>query len=256
MDSLSSQRTAVHLLDPRAKLLTTFFFVVTVVSFGKYEISALLPFFIYPVVLCAVGNVPPTFLIKRLVLVSPFAVMLGIFNPWLDRDILIRLAGIEVSGGWVSFASILIRFVLTVGIALTLVAVTGFNAVCMALEKLGAPKVFVVQLLFLHRYMFVLVDEAARIFRARSLRSFGQGSGIRSYGSMVGQLLLRTIDRAQRIYLAMSCRGFEGHFRVLHPQKIGFREIAFISGWTLIFILMRFYNLPVLIGRIMTELFG
>jgi cobalt/nickel transport system permease protein len=255
MDTLSSQQTSVHQLDPRAKLLTTLVFVVVVVSFGKYEISALVPFFIFPVALCALGNVPPAYLIKKLVLVSPFAILLGIFNPLLDRDILIHLAGIEISGGWVSFASILVRFVLTVGVALTLIAVTGFNAVCMALEKLGAPKIFVVQLLFLHRYMFVLVDEAARIFRARALRSFGgEGTGIKSYGSLVGQLLLRTLDRAQRIYLAMSCRGFEGRIHVMRPLRFGSREIGFVFGWSAIFILMRFYNIPVLIGRVMTEL--
>lgn len=255
MDTLSSQQTSVHQLDPRAKLLTTLVFVVVVVSFGKYEISALIPFFIFPVALCALGNVPPAYLIKKLVLVSPFAILLGIFNPLLDRDILIHLAGLEVSGGWVSFASILIRFTLTVGVALTLIAVTGFNSVCMALERLGAPKVFVVQLLFLHRYMFVLVDEAARILRARALRSFGgEGTGIKSYGSLVGQLLLRTLDRAQRIYLAMSCRGFDGQIRILRPLRFGPREIGFIFGWSAIFILMRFYNLPVLIGRVMTEL--
>ena len=254
MDTLSSQQTAIHQLDPRAKLLTTLVFVAIVVSFGKYEISALIPFFIYPVVLCAIGNVPPIYLIKKLVLVSPFAILLGIFNPLLDRDILINLSGIEISGGWVSFTSILIRFVLTVGAALTLIAVTGFNAVCMALEKLGAPKIFVVQLLFLHRYMFVLVDEAARIFRARSLRSFGgEGTGIKAYGSLVGQLLLRTMDRAQRIYLAMSCRGFEGEINVMQPLRFGRREIGFIFGWSLLFLLMRFYNLPILIGRVMTE---
>lgn len=256
MDTLSSQQTAVHQLDPRAKLLTTLVFVVVVVSFGKYEISALIPFFIFPVVLCALGSIPPTYLIKKLVIVSPFAIMLGIFNPWLDREIMIRLAGIEISGGWVSFASILIRFVLTVGAALTLIAVTGFNAVCMALEKLGTPKIFVVQLLFLHRYMFVLVDEAARMFRARSLRSFGsEGTGMKSYGSLVGQLLLRTMDRAQRIYLAMSCRGFEGQIHLMRPLRIGSREIWFTFGWSAIFIIMRFYNLPVLSGGIVTELF-
>ncbi len=256
MDTLASQQTPVHQLDPRAKLLTTLAFIVIVLSFGKYEISALIPFFIYPVLLCAIGNVPPTYLLKKLALVSPLAILLGIFNPFLDRDVLIRLAGIDISGGWVSLASILIRFVLTVGVALTLIAVTGFNAVCMALEKLGVPKVFVVQLMFLHRYMFVLVDEAVRIFRARSLRSFGsEGFGIKSYGSLVGQLLLRTMDRAQRIYLAMCCRGFEGQIRIMRPLRFRPREIGFIFGWSAFFILMRFNNIPVAIGRVMTEFF-
>ena len=156
MDTLSLQQTSIHGLDPRAKLITSLVFITTVVSFGKYEISALLPYLVYPVFLIAMGNTPPVYLLKKLVLVSPFAVMIGIFNPLMDRDILISLGTIGISGGWVSFVSILIRFVLTVGVALTLIAVTGFNAVCMALDKLGTPRVFVVQLVFLYRYMFYM----------------------------------------------------------------------------------------------------
>jgi energy-coupling factor transporter transmembrane protein EcfT len=85
MDRLSRLDTPVHRLDPRAKLLTTLVFVVTVVSFGKYEISALLPFFLYPVVLAAVGEIPLGYLLKKIAVVSPFAIMLGIFNPFFDR---------------------------------------------------------------------------------------------------------------------------------------------------------------------------
>jgi hypothetical protein len=68
--------------------------------------------------------------------------MIGIFNLLIDREILISLGEIGLSGGWVSFVSVLIRFALTVGVALSLIAVTGFNAVCMALDKLGTPRVF------------------------------------------------------------------------------------------------------------------
>jgi cobalt/nickel transport system permease protein len=256
MDKLSEQQTAIHRLDPRAKLLTTLVFITTVVSFGKYEISALLPFFIFPVVLCAMGNLPPDYLLKKIALVSPFAIMIGIFNPLMDRDILISLGGIGIAGGWVSFASILIRFCLTVGAALVLIAVTGFNAVCMALEKLGTPKVFVVQLMFLHRYIFVLVDEASRMVRARSLRSFGRrGAGIRTYGFLVGHLLLRTMERAQRVHLAMCCRGFDGHIPIIKPLKIRPAEIGYIFAWSAFFIAMRFYNIPQLMGTSVTEFF-
>lgn len=256
MDTLSSQQTPVHRLDPRVKLVTTLVFITTVVSFGKYEIAQLIPFLIYPVALCAVGNVPPGYLFKKILLVSPFAVMIGIFNPLLDRNILFYLGGIGFSGGWVSFASILVRCVLTVGAALTLIAVTGFNAVCMALEKLGTPSVFVVQLMFLHRYMFVLVDEASRMVRAKSVRSFGNGgSGIKTYGSLVGHLLLRTMNRAQRIHLAMCSRGFDGQIRITRPLKIRPKEIVFVLGWSSFFILLRFYNIPLLMGTTVTELF-
>jgi cobalt/nickel transport system permease protein len=186
--------------------------------------------------------------------VSPFALLIGIFNPLMDRDILITLGGLDITGGWVSFVSILLRFFLTVGAALVLIAATGFNAVCMGLEKLGTPRVFVVQLMFLYRYIFVLVDEAARMVRARSLRSFGHnGTGLRVFGNMVGQLLLRTMDRAQRIHLAMRCRGFDGQIHLMKRLKIGPREIFFTVGWSALFIVMRFYNFPQLVGSAFTE---
>ena len=256
MDTLASQQTPIHQLDPRAKLSTSFVFIISVISFGKYEVAALFPYFVYPVFLGAIGNVPVVYILKKLLLVSPFAVMIGIFNPLMDREILLSLGGLDISGGWVSFVSILIRFILTVGIALTLIAVTGFNAVCMALDRLGTPRVFVVQLLFLYRFLFVLLDEAARMVRARSLRTFeGGGSGIKAYGPLVGHLLLRTMDRAQRVYMAMCCRGFGGEIRILKPSSFGSKEIGFTVGWSALFILMRAYNLPALMGSVITEFF-
>jgi cobalt/nickel transport system permease protein len=255
MDTLSSRQTPVHRLDPRAKMLTTLVFIITVVSFGKYEISALIPFFVYPVFLCALGGVPPAFVLKKLVLVSPFAVMIGIFNPLMDREILLRLGDIGISGGWVSFGSILLRFILTVGSALSLIAVTGFYAVCLALDKLGTPRIFVVQLLFLYRYLFVLVDEGSRMLRARSLRAVGEGGmRLKTFGTLVGHLLLRTMDRAQRIYLAMCCRGFDGQVHIIKPLRFGASEFGFTFGWSALFILMRFYNIPRALGAAVTEL--
>lgn len=250
MDRLAGQDTPVHRLDPRAKLLTTLIFIVTVVSFGKYEISAFIPFFIYPTILMASGNLPPVYILKKIAVVLPFAFLIGIFNPILDREILVRLGQVNISGGWISFVSIMIRFVLTVGSALILIACTGFNAVCMALEKLGTPRIFAIQLLFLYRYLFVLVDEGARMVRARSLRTFdGQAMGIRIFGYLLGHLLLRTLDRAQRIHLAMFCRGFDGEIRLLRPLKIGRAEIFFFLGWSVLFLLMRLYNIPQVAGK-------
>ena len=70
MDTLSAQETPIHRLDPRAKLVTTLVFITVVVSFGKYEIAQMTPFLIFPVVLCAVGNVPPAYLFKKILLAA------------------------------------------------------------------------------------------------------------------------------------------------------------------------------------------
>ncbi len=255
LETLSQQQTPLHRLDPRTKLLTTLVFIVAVVSFGKYEIAALLPFLIYPVALAAVGNLPPAYLARKILLAAPFAFFIGIFNPLLDRAVMVHLGPLALSGGWVSFASIMLRFVLTVSAALILIATTSLNEVGLALEKLGAPNGFVVQLLFLYRYIFVLTDEALRLMRARALRSFqGRGLGFAVFSSMIGQLLLRTLARAQRIHLAMRSRGFDGRIRLLRPLKLHLRDALFFLGWSGLFLLLRWYNLPQHLGRLLTGL--
>ncbi len=254
LDTLAGRDTFIHRLDPRAKVFTTLIFILCVVSFGKYEISGLLPFFIYPLVLVTSGQLPTSFLLKKILIVAPFAFFIGVFNPILDREILFHFGPLAISGGWISFASILLRFSLTISVALILIATTSFSGVCMALGKLGAPRVFVVQLLLLYRYLFVLVDEGIRMVRARSLRSFDKrGMGMTVLGHMLGQLLLRTLDRAQRIHLAMRCRGFTGEIHLLQQYRLGRAEVFFVLGWSAIFAILRFNNLPQLLGQLIME---
>lgn len=255
LDTLAYRDSPVHRLDPRAKVMTTLVYIVAVASFDKYAVAPLLPFLLFPVALVALAGLPWGYLLKKLLLVAPFAFLIGAFNPFFDREILLHLGPVGIAGGWVSFASILLRFTLTILAALILIATTSFPGVCMALERLGAPKVFALQLLFLYRYLFVLVEEGVRVARARSLRSFhGRGLEMRVFGSLVGQLLLRTLARAQRIHLAMLCRGFTGDIRMLRPMKIGWTEVTFTGGWCAGFLLLRFSNLPRLLGGLLLEL--
>jgi cobalt/nickel transport system permease protein len=254
LDTLAGGDSAVHRLDARAKLVTTLVFILVVVSFDRYAISALLPFGLFPLALILLADLPAGYLLKKLLLAAPFALCIGILNPFFDRQILLQLGPLALSGGWISFASILLRFILTVLAALVLIATTGFTGICTALERLGAPRVFVLQLLFLYRYLFVLIAEAQRLVRARALRAFaGRGLGMRVFGQLTGQLLLRTLDRAERIHLAMLCRGFDGEFRLRRPARLGRSEIVFTLGWSAVFIALRLYNFPLLLGRLLTE---
>lgn len=249
LDTLAQGDSWIHRLDPRSKLITTLIFTIAVVSFNKYEISSLLPFFLYPTVLLAVGNIPLGYVCRKILLVLPFAVLIGIFNPLIDRSVHLFIGTIGLTGGWVSFFSILIRFILTVGTALIFVGVTSFNGFCLALQKLRVPEIFIVQLLFLYRYLFVLMEEAIRMIRARSLRTFGgRGLGLKTFGVLIGQLLLKTLDRAERIHLAMLSRGFDGKINMIRPLVFGSREVFFILGWSALFLLMRMYNIPKLAG--------
>lgn len=257
LDRLASRDNLLSRLDPRVKVVTTLLFVVTVVSCRKYEVSALLPFFLYPLTLVAVADLPLDYLLKKLLIAAPFAFFVGVFNPFFDHSIQLQLHGWTISGGWLSFASIMLRYTLTVSAALILIATTSFTGVCLALERLGAPRVFVLQLLFLYRYLFVLIDEGARLNRAQTLRSFkGRGQNLKILGNLLGQLLLRTLARAQRIHMAMLCRGFDGEVRMTRRLHIGFAEALFFGFWGTLFLLFRLYNLPQSIGLLIERLIG
>lgn len=255
LDLLANGNSTIHRLDARAKVFVTAVFIISVVSCDRYELAALFPFCIFPVVMITLADLPPLFIFKKITLLCPLVLAVGIFNPVFDREILLQLGPLPISGGWISFASIMTRSVLTVGAAFILVGVTGFSAVCQALERLGMPKVFAVQLLFLYRYIFVLTEETGRACRARELRSCGNSQGIQNHGSFVGHLLLRTWQRAERIHMAMLARCFTGTFHTSSHQHFGASEICFVLGWSVLFIFLRIQNTPQLLGTLITRLF-
>lgn len=256
MDTLASGNSWLHRLDPRAKLITTLLFILTVVSLEKYDISKMVPFVIYPMTLILAAELPFVYLLKKILIVAPFAILVGIGNPLMDTRPLVEIGSFTISGGWVSFTSILMRFVLTVSAALILICLTGFNAVCLSLERLKVPGPFVVQLMFLYRYLFVLIEEASRMLRARALRAFdSRGMPFGVFIRLLGQLLLRTLDRSQRIHLAMCCRGFDGRIRHHLPMAFGRREIVFILAWSVFFGIAGYINLPEAIGSKVGEWF-
>lgn len=253
LDQFAREDTPVHRVDPRAKVVATVVFLVCVVSLGRYDLLALAPFMLFPIVLASESGMPARELAVRLAAVAPFAILVGAFNPLLDRAVIAHLGPVAISGGVLSWLSIIARFLLTTSAALMLVATTGMAGVCAGLERLGLPDVLSTQLLLLYRYIFVLTAEVLRLSQARSLRSFGRkGMGPGVYANMVGHLLVRTTDRAQRVYDAMRCRGFEGTVRSASTLRMRRSDWAFLLGWSAAFILFRAVNVPVLIGTLIT----
>lgn len=249
LDRLAAGDSGIHRLDARTKVLVTLVYIITVVSFDRYELAALFPFFIFPVAMVAGAALPAGYLVRKICLLCPFVLMVALCNPLLDRETLVHVGTIPISGGWVSFASILVRTMLTVGAAFVLVGITGFAGICHALERLGMPQVFTVQLLYLYRYLSILTGEALRAARARELRSCGKkGLGIGSFSSLVGHLLIRTWQRAERIHLAMLTRCFTGTFHTGIAPRFGRADMLFLLGWTTLFILFRLHNIPRLLG--------
>ena len=252
MDDLARKKTAVHGIHPLVKLLTTLVCLTVIVSFDRYEVGGLLPFVFYPVLIFAFAELPVVPILKRILLVEPLIIGIGILNPLFDHNTVV-FNGIELSAGWLTFASIFIKGSLTAVVGLLLIATTGMDKLAAAMRILKIPGFFVLQLLLTYRYISVLTEEALKMFRAYSLRAPGQkGIHMSAWGSFAGNLLLRTFDRAQQVYRAMVLRGFEGEYNTGNTQSVRLKDLAYLMGWSLFFIIARVFNLSALVGSLFT----
>ncbi|MFH1706412.1 MAG: energy-coupling factor transporter transmembrane component T [Planctomycetota bacterium] len=254
LDRLAGLDSPVHRRDPRALMIVTALFLVTVVSFPVYAFAELMPMAVYPIAMLAVAGIPFRIPVRYILLAAPFAVLVGFFNPLFDRDIVARWGPVAVSGGWLSFLSIIARYLLTVSAALVLLACAGYAAVCVALGRFGLPRVLVTQFLLLYRFLFVLADEGQRAVRAHALRSRShRPAAFRVWGSLAGHLLLRAFDRGTRTHAAMRARGFDGTLRLIRDWRWSWADTAFVAACGGYFALVRFGHVAERIGRFVME---
>jgi cobalt/nickel transport system permease protein len=253
IDRLSSGASPVHTLDPRAKLLVTLVYVIAAASVSKYAVDTLLPFAVFPLIMLSRSGLPPAFVLRRLAVLAPFAVIAGAFNPLLDTHTVLRVAGADISGGWVSLVSILLRFVLTISALIILTASTGIPALACGAAKLGAPRPLATQILSLYRYLFLALEESQNTLLAWRLRNpGGRHPSWRVFSQILGQLLLRSAARASRVHDAMLCRGFGGDVRMLTPLRYTGRDWVFTLGWISAFAVLRFAPPGPVIGALLT----
>lgn len=249
LGAFASRDTPAARLDPRGKVVATLAFVAVVASFGRHELLRLAPLAVFPLALAALGDVPLRALARPLALAAPFALGVAAFEPFLDRAPAFTMGGVAVSGGALAFVTILAKFALSLSAALLLVATTGFDQVCVALRRLGAPRAIVAQLLLTHRYLFVLSAEAARSLRAHALRAPGRRRPtLRVAGTMLGALLVRALARAERIHAAMRCRGFEGEVPLVRRGRLGRPDALFAAATAALLVVARAVDVPARIG--------
>lgn len=236
-------------ISPAALSAATVIYIVTVASFGRYQVMRLLPYAAYPLFVASLFGIPAKSLIRKIVSISPFVLLIGIWNPFFDSA-RTEIFGSNVSMGWISFLALVIKFGLITSATLTMVSAVGYDRLCSCAAAVGVPDVLVVQLFLLHRYIRLLVEEAHNVVRARVFR--GGRITLAHAGNVCGPLLIRCLRRGERVSDALACRGFEGRF--WHGGQISFRpkDWIFLLFWTLFFIAGRLLDLPSLIGGAVT----
>jgi cobalt/nickel transport system permease protein len=250
LDELSKQKNLINNIHPLIKLLITLVYICVLASFNRYEIIGMLPFVLYPVVVVMICDIPFGKLIKRVLIVEPFIIIAGILNPLFDKNI-IQISGFIFSSGWLTFFSLMLKSTLMVTVGFLLIATTGIDEIARALSILRIPSIFVLLFLLTYRYIFVLMDEASRLLKAYTLRAPEQKSvKIKVWGSMVGQLLIRTYNRAQTIYQSMILKGYDGRYIIANGRGLRLADTVYFVVWVAFIVVMRAVNIPLLIASI------
>ena len=254
MDAMAAGDSPIHRLHPAAKLFTTIAYIVAVVSFHKYDLSGLVPMVLYPVLLFQITGIPVRTCFYKLRIVLPLVMAVGLFNPFFDREPLLHLGTLAVSGGVVSMLTLMLKGVLCLMSSFLLMATTSIDSLCAALRKLHAPRMLVTLLLLTFRYVGVLTRELSVMTDAYHLRAPGQkGIHVSAWGSFLGQLLLRSMDRAQELYSSMQLRGYHEHFHYVDLRPFRVVDSAWLLGSTAFFVFLRVVPVARLLGGLIVR---
>lgn len=255
MDMLSSQKSMIHQLNPLSKLMVTFIYILIVVSFPQYDFSGLMTMILYPILMYQLANIPIRMCFMKLKIMLPVVCAIGIVNPFFDHTPILQLGNIVITGGILSMLTLMMKGVFTLMMSFLLLATTSIDSFCAALRKLHIPEMIVTLILLTFRYAGMMLEEVGIMYDAYMLRAPGQkGIHISAWGSFLGQLLLRTIDRGEELYHSMLLRGYRGEFP--HTESIVWRKnsIIFFLGSLSFFILVRFVNVSELLGHYFVRL--
>lgn len=237
-----------------AMLIVTILYLLAVLSVPLHAPQVLIWLSLYPVIQSEASGLGYGFILRKSLWLIPLLLLIGIFNPVIDKTIAFTVGGVAISEGWVSCVSIIIRGLLAIQGAFILTYSSGFYDVCHSLRHLGCPKILVVQLMFTYRYLGVVVEEAINMSRARKARGFGRKNyPLGMWGRMVGQLLIRSYDRAGNIHKAMLARGFQGVIPANRSHILDKKSIVFIMVWTVVIAILRFVNLSVIFQGIFSH---
>ena len=250
IDALASEDRWINRIHPLVKIVVTVSYIALVVSFQKYDVLGLAGMVVYPIALFMLSELSFWDSIRRMRLVLPLIFLLGILNPFFDKNYIL-VAGIKMSAGILSMITLTLKGLFSLLASYLLIATTTVDKICYAFCLLRIPKPMVTQFMLTYRYITVLLEEANRITQAYALRAPGQkGIHFKVWGSVTGQLLLRSMDRANNVYESMLLRGYNEDYGYMRARiAVRPRDIVFLLFWIGIFVLFRLCPIILIIGN-------
>lgn len=247
LDEHSGKNSFIHRLEPRIKIISFFLYILFIILSPPNSFISFLLYGLVIGILIILSKVPFIFIFKRSLSVFPFLLAVAIFIPFIRQGRI--AAGFSFFGfrfsvsyeGLMVFCNILIKSYLSILGMVLLIATTSFSGLLKAFEKLKFPSLFIMIISFMYRYIFVLEDELMKMRMAKESRSIGGSRWfhLKALANMVGILFIRAYERAERVYLAMCSRGFDGEVKTIYDFKIERKDSCFLLSMIIVLSLIR-----------------
>jgi cobalt/nickel transport system permease protein len=248
IDRYSQIDSFIHRLDPRIKLIVFPGLILFIIFTPPSAYLGFAAYGLFILGLILLSRIPRGFIFRRSLTVVPFILLIAVFIPFVKQGEVagaFSLGGLKLNvtyAGLTIFFNVLIKSYLCILSLILLTNSTKFSRLLKGLESLRCPKVIVMILAFMYRYIFVLLDELMRLKRARQARSFGENSWlkIRTLARIVGVLFIRAYERGERVYFAMCSRGYKGKILTAKVKMPKPGDFYFLGTTFLILTLIHF----------------
>ncbi len=235
-------------------LLVTIIYLIAVLSVPVDRPQGIVWLAAYPVIASEMQGIGYGKVFVKSIWILPLLVIIGVFNPIFDKVTVLHIGSLAVNRGWLTFISIIFRGLLSFQAVILMILTTGFIDIFNMMRKVGFPSVLCTQMLLSYRYLFVILEEAIVMKRAREARGYGRKAyPFSMWGRFIGQLLMKSTRRATGIHRAMMARGFSGTLPLGAKYSWNKRSWIWLISWTAVIALLRFMDFSKIITEIIVR---
>ena len=232
-EQFSRGSSILHHTDPRVKIITAAILSLIIAICHDFNTAA--AGLLLALVLTGVSRIPLRRVMRRLLIVNTFNLLLFILLPLTyDQGPGISFAGVELSKPGLMLAALITLKANTIILYfISLLATSTVAQLGHGLQKMHLSPRLCMLLLFSYRYIFAIYQEYNRLRRAASLRCFKPGTNLhtyKTYGHLLGMLLVKSWNRASRVQQAMELRGFRGTFNTLNKLEMNRVDSLLLVG--------------------------
>lgn len=246
IDRYASLESPIHQLDPRAKIIAFSVLIFSFVFLGDIRLALI--GLGTSVLIVFASKIPVEFIIHRIKWVFLFLFPLLFILPFTTNGTaMFSIAGFPFTDEGLEYAFlILIRGTASVILVAVMLGSMRFDTTIKALYMLKVPATLVQMLMFTYRYIFVIIDEFQRMWKAVTAKGFSFKTnryGLSILGNLIGMLILKSYDRAERVYQSMVAKGYTGNPATLVTFEIKAKDYIISASLISFAILLHTYHL-------------